>query len=126
MATASFPKRYTQNQLTDIFAELSGIHSSKIHYTVWNNPKNPNSLRLSISGFDFVTRKLNFSHFKFELNPPLTNKNVLQLERYFNGMYFIVSNKFVVFDEQDASMLTLMDGDLVAYLNNLENASKSD
>jgi hypothetical protein len=38
-------------------------------------------------------------------------------------MYFILPEKFVVFDEQDASMINLMDGNLVAYLNNLERSS---
>jgi hypothetical protein len=90
---------------------------------IWNNPKDPNSLRLSLSGFKFVTSDLNIKSYKFDISPPLTNRNVLQLDRYFGGMYFILPEKFVVFDEQDASMINLMDGNLVAYLNNLERSS---
>ncbi len=126
MATGSTLKKYTQSQLTDIFAEMVGKHSSQLSYIIWNNPKNPNSLRLSLSGFYFITNDLNIKSYKFDINPPLTNRNVLQLDRFFGGMYFILPEKFVVFDEQDASMLNLMDGNLVAYLNNLESAFKSD
>lgn len=120
MATASSLKRYTQTQLTGIYAELSGQHPSKIPYIVWNNPKDPNSLRLSITGFKFVTEDCKFKSYKFELNPPLTNRNLLQLERYFPSMYFILRDKFFVFDEAEASMINLMGGNLVSYLNNLE------
>ena len=59
--------------------------------------------------------------YKFELPEPLNNKNLLQLERYFQGMYYLQKNQvIVVFDEQEASMLTLYGGDLKSYLNNLE------
>jgi hypothetical protein len=55
------------------------------------------------------------------MDEPLTNKNLLQLERYFQGMYYLQKNQvIVVFDEQEASMLTLYGGDLRSYLNNLE------
>jgi hypothetical protein len=123
VATGSSLKRYTQTQLTDIFAEMVGKRSSQLWYMIWNNPKDPNSLRLSLSGFKFVTSDLNIKSYKFDISPPLTNRNVLQLDRYFGGMYFILPEKFVVFDEQDASMINLMDGNLVAYLNNLERSS---
>jgi hypothetical protein len=123
VATGSSLKRYTQSQLTDIFAEMVGKYPSQLSYVIWNNPKDPNSLRLSLSGFKFVTGDLNVKAYKFDISPPLTNRNVLQLDRYFGGMYFILPEKFVVFDEQDASMINLMDGNLVAYLNNLERSS---
>ena len=123
MATVSSLKRYTQTQLTAIFAELLKQHSSKISYQIWNNPKDPNSLRLSTLGFKFITNDLKFQAYKFDLNPPLTNRNLLQLERYFQGMYFILRDKFFVFDEAEASMINLMSGNLVAYLNNLESNS---
>lgn len=120
MATVSFPKRNSQTQLNNIFAELSEQHPSKISYIIWNNPKDPNSLRLSISGYHFVTQKLNFKSYKFDLDRPLTNRNLLQLERHFPGMYFILRDTFIVFDEEEASMINLMSGNIVAYLNNLE------
>lgn len=123
MVIPSTLKRYSQAQLTAIFAKIVNQHPSQLSYIIWNNPKNPTSLRLSLSGYNFVVKELKINSYKFEVNPPLTNKNLLQLERYYTGMYFILANKFVVFDEQDASMLSLINGDLQTYLKNLEQAS---
>jgi hypothetical protein len=123
VATKSSPKLYTQSQLTSIFADIVDKHPSQLPYILWNNPKDPNSLRLSLSGFNFVSKELKIQSYKFDISPPLTNRNVLQLDRYFNSMYFILPEKFVVFDEQEASMINLMDGNLVAYLNNLERSN---
>jgi len=123
--TVSSPKRYTQSQLTNIFAELVNSHPSKLIYQLWNNPKDNRSLRLSINGFRFVTSELKLTAYKFEVDTPLTNKNLLQLERYFQGMYFILRDKLFVFDEAEASMITLMDGDIVKYLLNLESTSQT-
>ena len=125
MVTVSSHKRYTQSQLTNIFAELVNVHPSKLIYTVWNNPKDKHSLRLSMQGFRFVCQELKLTAYKFEVDRPFTNRNVLQLERYFQGMYFILSNCLFVFDEAEASMINLMDGDIITYLNNLESTSQT-
>jgi hypothetical protein len=50
----------------------------------------------------------------------LVNKNLLQLERHFQSIYYIFKKTIVVFDEQEAVMLTLHNNDLPTYLNNLE------
>lgn len=125
MVTASSLKRYTQSQLTNIFAELVNTHPSILSYQLWNNPKDPISLRLSIQGFRFVSTELKLTAYKFEVDTPLTNKNLLQLERYFQGMYFILRDKLFVFDETEASMINLMDGNIVKYLSNLESANQT-
>jgi hypothetical protein len=119
-------KRHNQAQLTAIFAKMADKHVSQIANYIWNNPKNPDSLRLSLSGYNFIVQELKINSYKFEISPPLTNKNLLQLERYYSGMYFILANKFVVFDEQDASMLNLINGDLQSHLRNLEQAHNTD
>lgn len=126
MVTRSSHKRYSQSQLTDIFSEISGIHPSKLSYIIWNNPKDPNSLRLSISGYNLVVTKCNCVPYTFDLDPPLTNRNLLQLERYFQSMYFILRDRFVVFDQNEASMIALMGENVIAYLNNLESNFKAD
>lgn len=114
-------KRFSQTQLTKIFAELSGIHASKLVYQIWNNPKDDSSLRLSLNGYKFVAHDLKLKSYKFEFERPLANKHLLQLERLFQGVYYLIgAHKIVVFDEQEASMLSLMDGNLTAYLNNLD------
>jgi len=105
---------------------MSGIHPSKLAYAIWNNPKDPHSLRLSVSGYHHVVTYCGCKSYNFEVDPPLTNRNLLQLERYFQGMYFILRDKFVVFDESEASMINLMGGNVAAYLSNLESNFRQD
>jgi len=120
VVTGSTPKRYTQHQLTKIFAETLKQPVSQLHYHLWNNPKDTVSLRLSLSGYT-ILKKNGIQSYLFELNEPLTNRHLLQLERHFPGMYFLFkAQKITVYDEQDASMLALMGGDLRGYLENLE------
>jgi len=115
-------KRFNQTQLTKIFSDMSGVHSSKLVYQIWNNPKDNNSLRLSLAGYKFLVQDLKLKSYKFEFDKPLANKHLLQLERLFQGMYYLIgSHRIVVFDEQEAAMLSLMDGDLKKYLSNLES-----
>lgn len=100
---------------------MSGRHPSKLRYAIWNNPKDPNSLRLSLAGYKFLVQDLKLKSYKFEFDKPLANKHLLQLERLFQGIYYLLgAHKIVVFDEQEAAMLSLMDGNLATYLDNLE------
>lgn len=100
---------------------MANIHPSKLSYAIWNNPKDPNSLRLTTQGYKFVVQDLKLKSYKFEFELPLANRHLLQLERLFQGMYYLLGvHKIVVFDEQEATMLTLMDGDLKTYLDNLD------
>lgn len=115
------PKRYSQKQLTKIFSEQSRRPVSDLKQ-IWQNFTNDASLRLSISGFEFLVNELKLKAYYFNLDKPLTNKNLIQLERFFPGPYYYWSrtNKFIVFDEQDAMWLELQANDLAGYLNKLE------
>lgn len=119
--TESTPKRFTQTELNKMFAEMSGRHPSKLRYAIWNNPKDSQSLRLSLAGYKFLAQDLKLKSYKFEFEKPLANKHLLQLERLFQGMYYLLgAHKIVVFDEQEAAMLSLMNGNITNYLDNLE------
>lgn len=78
-----------------------------------------------MTGYQFVTKELKLVTYSFELPKPLTNKNLIQLERLFPGPYYYWSRtaKFIVLDEQDASWLQLLGGDLASYLDSLENSN---
>jgi hypothetical protein len=103
-----------------MFAELSNRQLTTFRYAIWNNPKDDTSLRLSLAGYKFVVLELKLKAYQFEMKRVLANKHLLLLERYFQGMYYLLgAHKIVVFDEQEASMLSLMDGDLATYLENL-------
>ena len=114
-------KRYTQNQLTKIFAAQVKKSSADLRF-IWHNFTDGSSLRLSMTGYQFVVKELKLQVYQFELDKPLTNKNLLQLERFFPGPYYYWSRtaKFIVFDEQDAMWLELHGSNLAGYLENLE------
>ena len=124
MATKSSLKRYTQTQLTKIFltaASLPMPKYSELKRTIWFNPLDDNSLRLSLVGYQLLMDNVKLKGYEFNISSPLTNYNLIQLERYFQTPYFLLKNrKFIVFDESEASMLSLMGGDLKTYLDNLE------
>lgn len=117
-------KRYTQRQLTKIFVDQAGIpigQTTDMQLRWWKNPTDPASLRLSLAGLQFVKAVLKLQSYEFELAVELTNHNLLQLERQFNSMYYLLKRqKIIVFDEESALMLTLHGNDLVSYLDNIE------
>ena len=88
----------------------------------WKNPTDPNSLRLSLAGLQFVKSNLKMQSYEFALSEELSNRNLLQLERLFKSMYYLLKRqKIIVFEEEEALMLTLHGNDLVSYLNNMES-----
>lgn len=123
--TASTPKYHTQTQLTKRYLELAGSETDLSYQdfkkALWWNFTDNNSLRLTSYGYRFLSEILKIKHYNFALKNRLANKNLIQLERYFPGVYFLYRNELIiVFDESDASMLALLDGDLKTYLENLE------
>jgi hypothetical protein len=90
----------------------------------WMNPTDPNSLRLTLQGLQFVKANLKLQSYEFVLPAELTNHNLMQLERSFQGMYYLLKRqKIIVFEESEALMLTLHGSDLKSYLDNLESQS---
>ncbi len=86
----------------------------------WINPTDPNSLRLSLYGLQFIKANLKLESYEFELSEEISNHNLLQLERLFGGMYYLLKRKkIIVFEEQEAMMLTLHGNNLNSYLDNL-------
>lgn len=78
-----------------------------------------------MTGYQFLVKELKLKAYVFELELPLTNKNLLQLERFFPGPYYYWSRtaKFIVFDEQDAVWLELQGSNLSTYLDNLQSST---
>ena len=122
--TKSSPKRYTQRQLTEVFLASSNIPVQQLstwQRRIWFNPVDNESLRLNLVGYQFLMDNVKLKGYEYKLKSPLSSKNLIQLERYFQGPYYLFQNKkIIVFDETEASMLSLMDGDLRTYLENLE------
>lgn len=120
-------KRYTQRQLTKIFVEQGGLpigQTTDLQKRWWKNPTDPNSLRLTLQGLQFVKAVLKLISYDFELIEELTNLQLLQLERQFKGMYYLLKRqKIIVFEEEEAMMLTLHGNDLALYLDNIETTN---
>ena len=125
--TKSTPKRYTQRQLTKIFIQQADLPigvTTDMQKRWWKNPTDPNSLRLTLQGLQFVKAVLKLTSYDFALPAELTNQQLLQLERQFKGMYYLLKReKIIVFEEEEAMMLTLHGNDLVSYLDNIESTS---
>jgi len=107
---------------------MSGIIDPELRIRMrqqwWVNPTDHNSLRLSYIGLKLVKSVLKMQSFEFELPANLTNQNLLQLERHFGGMYFLLKRqKLIVFEEQEAMMMTLHGNDLKNYLEHLESTN---
>ena len=125
--TKSSPKRYTQRQLTKIFVQQADIphgQTTEMQMRWWKNPTDANSLRLSLAGLQLVKAVLKLQSYEFALADELTNQNLLQLERVFDSMYYLLKRqKIIVFDESSALMLTLHGNNLKSYLEALEATS---
>ena len=123
--TKSSPKSYTQRQLTKIFIQQADLPvgvTTDMQRRWWKNPTDDNSLRLSLAGLQFVKANLKLQSYDFELPEELTNHNLLQLERQFKSMYYLLKRqKIIVFEESEAMMLTLHSGNLKAYLDSIES-----
>ena len=121
----SSPKRYSQRQLTQIFCQQADIALGQVsdyQRVWWMNPTDDASLRLTLQGLQFVKSQLKLTSYDFALPQELSNHNLLQLERWFKGMYYLMKRqKIIVFEEEEALMLTLHSGNLKAYLDSIES-----
>jgi hypothetical protein len=123
--TKSSLKRYTQRQLTKIFCQQADIPIGQVtdmQLRWWKNPTDDNSLRLSLAGLQMVRAVLKLTAYDFKLPTELTNQQLLQLERQFKSMYYLLKReKIIVFEEEEALMIVLHGNDLVSYLDNIES-----
>lgn len=127
MASKSTHKRWSQTQLTKIFISAAGMsigQTNDLRYKIWMNPTDDNSLRLNLEGYYFAIRALKLHAYEYDLERPMSNKNLLQLERYFQSMYYMLHGKKIVFfDEAEATMMALYGGDIFRYLETLQESN---
>lgn len=115
----------TQTEMTRVFMREMKLPDDKFkdfRWSWWHNPTNENSMRLTESGYKLLKNYLNIEHFSATVKTTL-GKNLkifLLLERNIKSPYYIErANRITFFGEQDFIMLTLMDGNLDQYLENL-------
>jgi hypothetical protein len=119
-------KKYKQLQFTKIIAETHQVSWTTLRRTIWFTPTDDDSLRLTFNGVQFLM-KAGYSATIVQLKTShplghLTNRNLLELDRYYPSVYFVSQTKnLYIFDEECASMLLLLDGDLDRYIAMLKN-----
>jgi hypothetical protein len=131
MANVTTPKRHTQRSALEYLASkdpnLIFEFSSRVAEDLskfWWLPTNPNSLRLSPHGRNAISSKcwrFSIRHWSEDHNRwiGLTNKNLLTIERKFPGIYYLESptaDYIEIFEEEDATFLTLLGGDIYQFL----------
>jgi hypothetical protein len=108
--------------------QLRLLETSEIPYAnhshfkkIWQNLLNPNSLRLSKTGWEWLKTCTKVTTYRFTLESPMTNRMLLQLDHRFQSPYFIINRMHIhVVGEQDAIMLQLHGNNLSAYLDSLD------
>jgi hypothetical protein len=94
-------------------------------HALWVNASNPNSLRLTINGYNWAIRICNQTAYKVVTNNFISNGTLLKLERLMTAPYYInEKNKLNLFSEQDSIMLSLHSGNLNRYLKDLEGGQQ--
>jgi len=111
--------------LTKILLEKLGIEVTeknlKNWYALWwvnPRPKGLHSMRLTERGIEDFEEKIDLKCYKILFPKPLeniTNKFILDLEKYIDGPYYITRTYIKVFTEKIAIQLILFGGDLQRY-----------
>lgn len=119
-------KKYNQTQLTKILADNHRVSWVSLRRTIWFTPTDDHSLRLTFNGLQFFIRAgYQSTVVEVKTSHPLghlTNRYLLELDRYYPSVYYISqTKKLYMFDDEYATMLLLLDGDLDRYIEMLKN-----
>jgi hypothetical protein len=99
-----------------------GLFRGSAPRQIWQNPLNPDSLRLTSQAYSILTKYENNKNYPFKFEVAMTNRMLLQLDHLMTAPYYIGSRKQIqLFGEADAIMLQLHSNNLAQYLENLAN-----
>jgi hypothetical protein len=86
----------------------------------WWNHTNPDSLRLTKSGVQFIKKFTKIPVYECRLPEPIRNRTFIQLARVFTCPYYIQKlDELILLGEQETVMLKLHANNLQQYLDNL-------
>ena len=87
----------------------------------WWNHTDPNSLRLSKSGMQFIKKFTRIPMYECDLAEPMRNRTLIQLSRLFTCPYYIPKmDKLILLGEEETVLLKLHADNLQQYLDNLQ------
>ena len=122
MTQSTNPSR--QKHWQNLAIEKAGYNPRRdftnINTTWWFNGINSDSLRLSKTGVQWFDENAKFGFYLIKLSNPVTGKQMLQLEKFFDWPYFLTNKSIYLLDEATFIMLQLYSGNLAQYLDNLE------
>lgn len=114
---------------TDQFAEFLNSNCGpkdliKLRQLWWFNPLSIHSMRLSKTGFNFVTTAVDIQCYSHDLEQKIRPKTLIQLEKFLDYPYYIFSvNKIKIFDRATSMTLILYGNNLQSYLDNIQKIS---
>lgn len=87
----------------------------------WWNHTDPNSLRLSKSGLQYIKKFTKIAIYNCNLSEPLRSRTLIQLSRFFTCPYYLLGkDKIVLLGKDETVLLKLHADNLQQYLDNLE------
>jgi hypothetical protein len=87
----------------------------------WWNHTDPNTLRLSKSGIQFIKKLTQIPVYECTLPEPLRNRTLIQLSRLMTCPYYVHKlDHVLLLGDQEAVMLKLHADNLQQYLDNLQ------
>lgn len=110
-----------KDQLTKIVSEHMGWSIdpktlSKNHNLIWQNPrkKSNGGYRLTDYGYDLFKNQIDMKSYEiqFPKELSLTNQNMIWLDRFIDGPYYLTKKSIIVFKEKTAVQLILFSGDV--------------
>ena len=87
----------------------------------WMNIRNDSGLRLTLNGYNILTKILKMTGYEVDINPAhITKRTILQLDRQLSAPYYISvkkagAPKIVLFSSREAMMASLY-GDIRSWL----------
>ncbi len=87
----------------------------------WWNPTDPNNLRLSKSGLQFIKKFTQIPVYECNLSEPPRSRTLIQLSRLFTCPYYLQGkDKMFLLGKDETVLLKLHADNLQQYLDNLE------
>jgi hypothetical protein len=88
----------------------------KAWWSSWKNNED-RSFKLTDAGYEYFTKtaEVKFYEIRFPRELVLTNKMIIDLDRYIDSPYYIKKDKIYVTGEKIAVQLVLFDGDLTRF-----------
>jgi hypothetical protein len=116
-----------KKEYTKVFLEQAQYDSSELSVRAftklwWVSPYSPIGLRLTSDGSKFLTHVLKLESYKYQVTSdlPITFKAMLKMSKHLSAPFYLnpQTKTMIFYGEQDATMLALMGGDLLTYLDN--------